>query len=104
MRVRFPLAAPIPLLFLMNVRTFLSLLETPIPSGSPALTPEERAYIVDRWQAYDLAMGDPWRNDFEDDSEAADALRYEHYVIDGVKNKFPHISVEQIEEVTDSLR
>ena len=67
------------------------------------MTDEERKYIVECWRSYDTAMGDPWRNDFEDDPLTADLWRYQFYIIDEVKSKFPHISDEQIEEVIDTL-
>lgn len=67
------------------------------------ITTEQEHYIQERWLSYDCAMGDPWRNDFEEDGQSADENRYER-MVDEVRHQYPELSEEQITRAFDRYR
>lgn len=70
---------------------------------STPLTDQQRRTIREAWLSYDCAMSDGWRNDFQEDGQAADEWRRENMLND-IREQMPDVPEDEIENEIDRIR
>jgi hypothetical protein len=69
-------------------------------SAIDGLSRDDLNFIQSRYQSYDTSMGDPWRNDFSDDSQSDDDHRRE-WMINDIMDHLPQLSYNDVENLLD---